>query len=335
MGKRKSEGQLAHFAALAAKGAAKRRQGEPVSTPQPETASPALLDTHNRSATSAAGAEQEPLSGCCCNSIEFCLAWLLPLCLFVTLPLCPRESGTTPITEPLDPTAGRTRMKARTPRMPVVVKAVARPPPVTAAHRQPLAETAVLQAQAQAERGEQVARVAMTALNDESLARQHFERNAHLAGRRIEELKAKKESTAVASLRAKLNTAEGLLNKVRAEKKVFAEQLRRLRKSAGKDKRKLIELDKDSTKQLKKLLLDKSELHPDQKYLRELIENQLSVLSNKRRRCMWHPKVLEFASAIYLGHPHAQQRDRRCPAAPTPRGLGVACALWGRTWDCT
>ena len=42
MGKRKSEGQLAHFAALAAKGAAKRRQGEPVSTPQPETASPAL-----------------------------------------------------------------------------------------------------------------------------------------------------------------------------------------------------------------------------------------------------------------------------------------------------
>ena len=74
----------------------------------------------------------------------------------------------------------------------------------------------------------------MTALNDESLARQHFERNAHLAGRRIEELKAKKESTAVASLRAKLNTAEALLNKVRAEKKVFAEQLRRLRKSAGK-----------------------------------------------------------------------------------------------------
>jgi len=254
-------------------------------------------------------------------------------------------------------------MKARTPRMPVVVKAVARPPPVTArpppapgeqavavlaaavaaarsanvaaAAARACAETAVLQAQAQAERGEQVARVAMTALNDESLARQHFERNAHLAGRRIEELKAKKESTAVASLRAKLNTAEGLLNKVRAEKKVFAEQLRRLRKSAGKDKRKLIELDKDSTKQLKKLLLDKSELHPDQKYLRELIENQLSVLSNKRRRCMWHPKVLEFASAIYLGHPHAQQRDRRCPAAPTPRGLGVACALWGRTWDCT
>ena len=42
MGKRKSEAQLTIFAALAAKGAAKRRQGEPVSTPQPETASPAL-----------------------------------------------------------------------------------------------------------------------------------------------------------------------------------------------------------------------------------------------------------------------------------------------------
>ena len=42
MGKRKSEGQLAIFAALVAKGAAARHQGEPMSTPQPETASPAL-----------------------------------------------------------------------------------------------------------------------------------------------------------------------------------------------------------------------------------------------------------------------------------------------------
>ena len=41
MGKRKSEAQLAIFAALAAKGEAARRRGEPTSTPQPETALPA------------------------------------------------------------------------------------------------------------------------------------------------------------------------------------------------------------------------------------------------------------------------------------------------------
>jgi hypothetical protein len=40
-------------------------------------------------------------------------------------------------------------------------------------------------------------------------------------------------------------------------------------------------------------------MHPDQKYLRELIENQLTVLSSKKRRCIWHPKVLDFATAIY------------------------------------
>lgn len=72
------------------------------------------------------------------------------------------------------------------------------------------------------------------------------------------------------------------------------------------DGRKLIELEKDSSKQLVKLLTSRdAELHPDQKYLRELIGNQLTVLGSKYRRCMWHPKVLEFCTAIYIASPTA------------------------------
>ena len=72
------------------------------------------------------------------------------------------------------------------------------------------------------------------------------------------------------------------------------------------DGRKLIELEKDSSKQLVKLLTSRdAELHPDQKYLRELIGNQLTVLGSKYRRCMWHPKVLEFCTSIYIASPTA------------------------------
>ena len=46
-------------------------------------------------------------------------------------------------------------------------------------------------------------------------------------------------------------------------------------------------------------------MHPDHKYLRELIENQLTVLSSKKRRCIWHPKVMDFATAIYTASPSA------------------------------
>lgn len=46
-------------------------------------------------------------------------------------------------------------------------------------------------------------------------------------------------------------------------------------------------------------------LPPAQKHLRELILNQLAVLKSPTRRCMWHPAVLEFASAIYTASPSA------------------------------
>ena len=41
------------------------------------------------------------------------------------------------------------------------------------------------------------------------------------------------------------------------------------------------------------------------KFLPKLIENQLAVLKNPSGRCMWHPAVLEFASAIYTACPAA------------------------------
>ena len=81
-------------------------------------------------------------------------------------------------------------------------------------------------------RAEQVAALAMGALNDEALARQHFQRRAE-----AEKLRSDRRPTPtqqVTQLQKRLDKTAAKLEKVRAEKKVFAEQLRRLRKSAGK-----------------------------------------------------------------------------------------------------
>jgi len=68
------------------------------------------------------------------------------------------------------------------------------------------------------------------------------------------------------------------------------------------------QLEKGSSKQLVKLICQHGgsvSLPPAQKHLRDLILNQLAVLKSPTRRCMWHPAVLEFASAIYTASPSA------------------------------
>lgn len=96
------------------------------------------------------------------------------------------------------------------------------------------------------------------------------------------------------------------LKKARKERDSWRKKVRTLQKSVPGDKRALKELTAPHSKMLAKLLLTHADkMHPDQKYLKELIKNQLSVLSKKSRRCVWHPAVLEFASAIYTSSPSA------------------------------
>jgi hypothetical protein len=97
------------------------------------------------------------------------------------------------------------------------------------------------------------------------------------------------------------------IDRLKKEKALLADKgklerrkLKRLRKSAAAQGERLMELESEFSKKLSALLTKHQEELPSAMiYLRPLIENQLSVLTNKSGRCMWHPSVLEACSAIF------------------------------------
>ena len=82
--------------------------------------------------------------------------------------------------------------------------------------------------------------------------------------------------------------------------KNLKEQLERLQNKAGKDRRALVALESETSKGLRRLLMENTEsLPPQMVHLRALVKCQIRVLENPSERCMWHPAVLEAACAIY------------------------------------